>query len=301
MVAHTSRLKEYLAEKRRLVDKALDDMLPAEHNDPVLLHQAMRYSVFAGGKRLRPILAIASAEAVGGEGKSVLPLVVAIECIHTYSLIHDDLPAMDDDDLRRGKLTAHKMYGEAIAILAGDALLTFAFGVLSSPRSVRLSRPERVLACMHELAFAAGCERLIAGQVLDVLSEAKQVGLDTVDRIASNKTAALIRASMTCGARLGGGSPEQIATLGQFGEYLGKAFQIKDDLLDLEGDPEKLGKAVRKDRQRGKATYPEVMGSDCAKDTMRSLLDTAAQTVAPLGRQAEILSNIAAYVGERVS
>lgn len=300
-MAHTSRLEEYLAEKRRLVDNALDDMLPAEHNEPVLLHQAMRYSVFAGGKRLRPILAIASAETVGGDSKSVLPLAVAIECIHTYSLIHDDLPAMDDDDLRRGRLTAHRMFGEAIAILAGDALLTFAFGILSSPRSVRLFRPESVLACMHELAFAAGSERLIAGQVLDMLSEAKQVGVDTVDQIGSNKTAALIRVSMTCGARLGGGSADQIAALGQFGELLGKAFQIKDDLLDLEGDPEKLGKAVRKDRQRGKATYPGVIGSECAREAMRSLLDTAAQTIAPFGKRAEILSRIAEYVGERVS
>jgi geranylgeranyl diphosphate synthase type II len=300
-LVHTLSLEEYLVEKRRLVDKALDDMLPAEHNEPALLHQAMRYSVFAGGKRLRPILAMASAEAVGGDCESVLPLVAAIECVHTYSLIHDDLPAMDDDDLRRGKLTAHRMFGEAIAILAGDALLTLAFQILSSPCSVRLFRPERVLVCMNELAFAAGSERLIAGQVLDMLSEAKQVGLDTIDRIGSNKTAALIRVSMTCGARFGGGSEEQIAILGRFGECLGKAFQIKDDLLDLEGDPEKLGKAVGKDHQRGKATYPRVIGSDRARDTMRSLLDTAAQTIAPFGKQAEILRQIAAYVGQRVS
>lgn len=300
-MADTEKLQKYLIEKRRLVDKALDDMLPPEHNEPALLHQAMRYSVFAGGKRLRPILALASAEAVGGDSNSILPLAVAIECVHTYSLIHDDLPAMDDDDLRRGKLTAHKMYGEAIAILAGDALLTFAFGLLSSPRSVRLFRPERVLAAIHELAVAAGSECLIAGQALDIMSEAKDVDLETVDRIVSNKTAALIRVSLTGGARFGGGSEEQIEILGTFGDCLGKAFQIRDDLLDLEGDPEKLGKAVKKDSQRGKATYPGVVGRDRAKQEMQLLLDKAARTIAPLGGRAEMLSRLAAYVGERVS
>jgi geranylgeranyl diphosphate synthase type II len=301
MVAETVNLQEYLVEKRRLVDKALDDMLPPEHNEPALLHQAMRYSVFAGGKRLRPILALASAEVVGGDLSSVLPLAVAIECVHTYSLIHDDLPAMDDDDLRRGKLTAHKMYGEAVAILAGDALLTLAFGILSSPRSVRLFRPERVLCAIHELAVASGSERLIAGQALDIMSETRQVDLDTVDRIVTNKTAALIRVSLTCGARFGGASEEQVQVLGTFGDCLGKAFQIRDDLLDLEGDPEKLGKAVRKDSQRGKATYPGVVGRDRAKQTMQLLLDKAVRTIAPLGSRAEILSSLAAYVGERVA
>ena len=200
-------LEDYLAHKRRIIDQSLDALLPNEDNEAALLHKAMRYSVFAGGKRIRPILAMASAEAVGGKAESVLPLVVALECIHTYSLIHDDLPAMDDDDLRRGKLTVHKVFGEAIAILAGDALLTFAFEVLSSPRSVRLYRPERLLTVIRDLTDAAGPRNLVAGQAVDISSEGAEVGENTVEFIVRTKTAALIRVSLTTGALLAGGDP----------------------------------------------------------------------------------------------
>jgi geranylgeranyl diphosphate synthase type II len=234
-------LKECLSLKRDLVDKALDDMLPGEDNEPAILHQAVPLS---GGRFAlywpwQPRM-------VNGGPPGVLPLAVALECIHTYSLIHDDLPAMDDDDLRRGKPTAHKVFGEAVAILAGDALLTFAFGLLTSPGVVRIYRPERLLGVIGELAVAAGSEKLIAGQVMDVMSEGKSPDAETVEYIVRCKTGALIRASLTSGARLAGGSREQIAILGQFGEKLGAVFQIKDDLLDLEGDPAKLGKAVRR-------------------------------------------------------
>ncbi|MGO9568325.1 MAG: polyprenyl synthetase family protein [Desulfomonilaceae bacterium] len=294
-------LEECLSLKRDLVDKALDDMLPGEDNNSETLHRAMRYSLFAGGKRIRPILAMAAADVVNGDPPGVLPLAAALECIHTYSLIHDDLPAMDDDDLRRGKPTAHKVFGEAVAILAGDALLTFAFEVLTSPGVIRVYRPERLLGVIGELAVAAGHENLIAGQAMDIMSEGKSPDPETVGQIVRCKTGALIRASLTCGARLAGGSREQIGILGQFGEKLGAVFQIKDDLLDLEGDPTKLGKAVKKDRQRGKLTYPTLLGKEKAREMMQELLESALRTIQPLGSKAECLTLIAKYVGERIT
>ena len=293
-------LQQYLAENRQLVDKALDDMLPADDNEPTLLHQAMRYSVFAGGKRLRPILAMTAAEIVTGEKGGVMPLAVALECVHTYSLIHDDLPAMDDDDLRRGKPTAHKVFGEAVAILAGDSLLTLAFEVLTSPSCMRVYSSERLLGVIAELAFASGSERLVGGQFLDIVSEGKAVSAEMVERIIVRKTAALIRASLTSGARLAGGTDDQIRILGEFGEMLGKAFQMKDDLLDLEGDAAQLGKSVKKDRDRGKATYPSLLGKETTKEMMRTLISSALESIEPLGEKAWILAEIGRYVGERV-
>jgi geranylgeranyl diphosphate synthase type II len=294
-------LESYLSDRRRLVDKALDGLLPREDNAPEILHKAMRYSVFAGGKRVRPILAMGAAEAVGAEPAGVLPLAVALECIHTYSLIHDDLPAMDDDDLRRGKPTAHKVFGEAVAILAGDALLTFAFDVLSSPGSMRVYRPDRLLAVIAELSRAAGSEELIAGQALDITSEGKDVDIATVDSIVRCKTGALIRASLVSGATLAGASREQIDILRVYGERLGAVFQIKDDLLDLEGDPVRLGKAVRKDQRRGKATYPTLLGKEKAIEKMQSLLRSALDAIDPLGEKATPLVLIGRYVGERIN
>jgi geranylgeranyl diphosphate synthase type II len=294
-------LEECLSQKRDLIDKALDEMLPQEDNEPVILHQAMRYSLFAGGKRIRPILAMVAADAVNGEPPGVLPLAVALECIHTYSLIHDDLPAMDDDDLRRGKPTAHKVFGEAVAVLAGDALLTFAFGILTSSGVRRIYRPERLLNVIGELAAAAGSENLIAGQVMDIMSEGKTPDAETADYIVQRKTGALIRASLTCGALLAGGNREQIGILTKFGETLGAVFQIKDDLLDLEGDPTKLGKAVKKDQQRGKLTYPVLLGKEKAREMMQGLLDSAMIAIEPMGRKAECLALIAKYIGERMN
>ncbi len=294
-------LKEYLAEKRRLVDTSLDEALPRDDNESAVLHRAMRYSVFAGGKRVRPILAMTAAEVVSGDAESVLPLAVALECIHTYSLIHDDLPAMDDDDFRRGKPTAHKVFGDAIAILAGDGLLTFAFEVLTSPATVRCYRLERLLAVIQELAVAAGSTRLVAGQAMDVLNEGKTVSLETVDSIVKAKTAALIRASLTCGARLAGADESSVQVLGRYGDYLGAVFQIRDDLLDLEGDPGKLGKAVKKDQSRGKATYPTLLGVEATREMMMGLVNSAVDAVEHFGDTAEPLILIARYVGERTS
>lgn len=294
-------LDEYLATRREWVDKALDHMIPQEDNEPVLLHKAMRYSIFAGGKRVRPILAMAAAEAVGATAESVLPLAVSLECVHTYSLIHDDLPAMDNDDLRRGKPTSHKVFGEAVAILAGDALLTLAFGILGSAEIARQYRPDRLLAVIGDLACASGSFNLVAGQVMDMLSEGKPLDEATVNFIVRKKTGALIRSSLTCGARLACGSHEQIEALGQYGECLGMVFQIRDDLLDLEGDPAKLGKAVKKDQQRGKATYPTLLGKEKAREMMRQLMQSGLEAIAPFGTAAEPLAGIGEYVLNRVN
>jgi geranylgeranyl diphosphate synthase type II len=290
----------YLAQRRKLVDQALDEFLPPVDVKPKILHQAMRYSLFAGGKRVRPILAMAGGEAVGGVPESLLPLGVSLECIHTYSLIHDDLPAMDDDDLRRGKPAAHKAFGEAVAILAGDALLTFAFGLLTSPRVARMYRSDRLLRAISELAVAAGHEKLVAGQVADITSEGTQPARETVEYIVQNKTGALIRASLTCGAILAGGGHDQIDILGRYGANLGAVFQIRDDLLDLEGDPEKLGKAVHKDDERGKLTFPNLLGRQKTRELMRDLLDSALETIEPLGEKALPLVHLARYIGDRI-
>jgi geranylgeranyl diphosphate synthase, type II len=294
-------LQEYLACRRRLVDNALDDLLPSEDNEPSTLHKAMRYSVFAGGKRVRPILAMAAAEAVGAAAESVLPLAVSLECIHTYSLIHDDLPAMDDDDLRRGKPTAHKVFGEAVAILAGDALITLAFELLSSPKCVRTYPPERLLAAIGELAVAAGSQELVGGQAVDILSEGSDADLETVNYIINAKTGALIRASLTSGAILGGGNKDQVRILGRFGREMGAVFQIRDDLLDLEGDPEQLGKAVGKDKHRGKVTYPGLLGVSESRAEINRLVASSLEAIRPLGSWAEPLELLSRYVGERVN
>ncbi|MBM4326651.1 MAG: polyprenyl synthetase family protein [Deltaproteobacteria bacterium] len=294
-------LDTYLATGRGVVDEALDRFLPQEDARPAVLHRAMRYSVFAGGKRLRPILAMAAVEAVGGDPRSILPLAVALECIHTYSLIHDDLPAMDDDDLRRGKATVHKVFDEATAILAGDALLALAFEALSSPGMARMRRPERVIAVIGELSAASGSRQLVAGQMSDLLSEGKPVTREDVEYIVWNKTAALIRAATKCGALLAGGSLEEVALLSRYGENLGAAFQIKDDLLDLEGDAAKLGKAVRKDEKRGKATFPRLLGRDEARALMAELLQKAQDAVRSFGERAEPLVMIGGYILKRVN
>jgi geranylgeranyl diphosphate synthase, type II len=230
-----------------------------------------------------------------------LPLAVSIECIHTYSLIHDDLPAMDDDDLRRGKPSLHKAFGEAMAILAGDALLAFAFQVLTSPRAERICPPVRLLSVVNELAAAAGSEKLVAGQVMDMISEGAPAAAETVDYIVRSKTGALIRASLTCGATMAGATPEQVDILGRFGDDLGVVFQTRDDLLDIEGDPLELGKAVKKDQQRGKLTYPRVLGREKTKSMVRELVGSAVATITPLGPEAEPLALIAGYLGERIN
>ena len=285
-------LGAYLAERRRAVDDALERYLPSSDAPPATIHEAMRYSVFAGGKRLRPILVIAGAEAVGGTMERVLPTACALELIHTYSLIHDDLPAMDDDDYRRGRLTNHKVFGEAIAILAGDALVTLAFGLLAENASLEVIR---------EVATAAGTFGMIGGQVADIQSEGKSVDAETLEYIHRHKTAALIRCSLWSGAILAGASPAMLRAVGEAGSQLGLAFQIVDDILDVEGSLEDLGKTAGSDQRRKKVTYPEHFGLEPSRLKAKSLIEDAKAALAPLGPRAEPIRALADFIFQRKS
>jgi geranylgeranyl diphosphate synthase type II len=295
-------LKLYLKERCQLVDKALDGYLPKEDDLPFSLHKAMRYSVFAGGKRVRPILMLAACEAVGGGISQAMPAACAMEMIHTYSLIHDDLPAMDDDDFRRGNPTNHKVFGEAIAILAGDALLTQAFILLSAPEMLGSVSPERLLAVTREIATCAGSFGMVGGQVVDMESEGKaDIDLPTVQYIHTHKTGALIKASVKAGAILGNADEGQLAAITRYGEAAGLAFQIADDILDIEGTTEEIGKDAGSDQARGKATYPAVVGLADAKRRAMELMEIALAALDPLGAKAEPLREIAKYIVSRKS
>jgi geranylgeranyl diphosphate synthase type II len=295
-------LKSYLTERGAEVDGALNRYLPPEDELPVSLHRAMRYSVFAGGKRVRPILMLAACDAVGGDCQGVMPAACAMEMIHTYSLIHDDLPAMDDDDFRRGRPTSHKVFGEAVAILAGDALLTEAFILLGREEGLPLLDASRRLAALSEIARCAGSRGMVGGQVVDMESEGRHdIDLATVQYIHTHKTGALIKASVRAGALLGGGNAEQVAALTRYGEAIGLAFQIADDILDIEGTTEELGKDAGSDQARGKATYPAVMGLADAKERALELMELAVAALEDFGDEAEPLRQLARYVVRRTS
>ena len=238
------------------MDEALERSCPPATAYPPVIHEAMRYSVFAGGKRLRPILVIAGAEAVGGQMADVMPTACCFELIHTYSLIHDDLPAMDDDDYRRGRLTSHKVFGEAMAILAGDALLTHALGLVAVNFGLGKAAPEVFPRVLAEITRAAGPDGMVGGQVVDVQSEGQVVAAETLDYIHTRKTAALIRGAAPVGALLAGASESQLAALTTYGDRIGLAFQIVDDILDVEGSLETLGKTAGSDQRKQKITYP---------------------------------------------
>jgi geranylgeranyl diphosphate synthase type II len=293
-------LSRYLEERRALVDAALERCLPPEDAPPPSLHRAMRYSVLAPGKRLRPILVIAGAEAVGGRAEAVLDTACALELIHAYSLIHDDLPAMDDDDYRRGRLTSHKVFGEAIAILAGDALLTLAFALIASGAG-RTADPALAARVVAEVAEAAGTHGMVGGQVVDIESEGKDVSAETLDYIHLHKTAALIRVSLRAGALLGGGGEAAVAAVSEAGRALGLAFQIVDDILDVEGNLAELGKSAGSDERKKKATYPACHGLDASKQKSRMLIDETKRRLSPLGPAAAPLLALADFVIERRS
>ncbi len=293
-------LKAYLETRRAMVDAALDRVLPSEEAVPVNLHRAMRYSVLAPGKRLRPTLVIAGAEAVGGTATTVLDAACALELIHAYSLIHDDLPAMDDDDYRRGRLTNHKVFGEAMAILAGDALLTLAFRLVAD-NAARMSDPRMIARVVADVADAAGTDGMVGGQVIDIESEGKDVGPDTLEYIHRHKTAALIRVSLTAGATLAGGRAEQVDTIRKAGESLGLAFQIVDDILDVEGSLAELGKTAGSDERKKEATYPAYHGLEASRHKARMLIDETKRRLEPLGRRAEPIHALADFVFERRS
>src|ERR1700693_394969 len=274
-----------MKERAAAVDAALDRFLPAESVRPETLHRAMRYSVFAGGKRLRPVLVIAGTEAVGGSMNDVMPTACAVEMIHTYSLIHDDLPAMDNDDFRRGVPTNHKVFGEALAILAGDALLTLAFRLLADNVPATSGGP-RLRDVLVEIADAAGSPGMVGGQVADIECEGKPADAEIVDYIHTHKTAALIRASIRAGAILSGATPAQLDALGVVGGALGLAFQITDDILDVTATTAELGKTAGKDQAQQKATYPAVHGIETARGRAQALVAEAHAALELLGPRA---------------
>ena len=293
-------LQVYLTERRGLVDAALECHLPSEAAPPLTIHRAMRYSVMAGGKRLRPILVIAGAEAVGGAATMVMPTACALEMIHTYSLIHDDLPAMDDDDYRRGRLTNHKVFGDAIAILAGDALLTLAFRLIADNADL-VSDPRVIRDVVAEIADAAGTIGMVGGQVMDIESEGKAISAETLEYIHRHKTAALIRASLRVGARLAGGDAKAVAAITEAGSDLGLAFQIVDDILDVEGSLEELGKTAGSDERKQKATYPGIHGREASRRQAKMLIDRAKERLGVFGQRSAPLLALADYVVERKS
>ena len=291
-------LSTIMAERRQQVEAALERCLPQPGDRPPKVHEAMRHSVFAGGKRLRPLLALLACEAVGGDVEDAMPAAMALEMIHTYSLIHDDLPAMDDDDYRRGRPTCHRVYGEAIAILAGDALLTHAFLVVADPAATRVP-PARRLQIIAEIAEAAGSRGMVGGQAMDILSEGHEIDRPTLLYLHTHKTGALIRASVRVGGIAGGAHGEALQALTRYGERIGLAFQIVDDLLDIEGATAELGKTAGSDLRRKKATYPALMGLEESRRQAAHLLQEAKDALRPLGEKGAVLAALADFIGSR--
>lgn len=293
------KLDEYLNERKTIIDAALDRYLPPASQPPSSVHEAMRYSTLNGGKRLRPILALAACDAVGGNIENALPAACAIECIHSFSLIHDDLPCMDNDDFRRGKPTAHKAFGEAIALLAGDALFALAFQIISeTPSEVP---PEIAIAVWKLIASATGTSGMVGGQVMDMLAEGRKPNFAEVTQIHKLKTGALIEISVTVGAMLGGGTADQVNALSAFGRNIGLAFQIADDVLDLKGDAAKLGKPIGSDLKHDKATYPSIIGIEQSEELAKKTMNDALQSISIFDEKAEPLRLIARFVVERES
>jgi geranylgeranyl diphosphate synthase type II len=289
-------LKQYLEEKRVEVDRALNRYFPEKGQIDSSLNDAMRYSLFAGGKRLRPILCLAGADAVGGNGSKTLPVACALEMIHTYSLIHDDLPVMDDDDLRRGKPANHKMFGDAMALLAGDGLLTEAFVLMCRAGLSGETHPSVLISVIHLIAQAAGCQGMVAGQAVDITTEGRPVDLAIVEFIHKKKTAALITASVVAGVMLGGGDDVQRKATAEYGQNVGLAFQISDDLLDIEGETAVLGKRVGVDDLKGKMTYPSVVGLEQAKAVQAGLIKNAIEALKEFDNRADPLREMAHYI-----
>ena len=291
-------LESYLDSKRRVINTHLEEILQNTSNSSRLI-KAMHYSLMADGKRLRPVLCIAAAEVVGGQTRDALKAACALEMIHTYSLIHDDLPAMDDDEVRRGKPTCHIAFDEASAILAGDALLTLAFQILSAVEIRDGSQSSKWLRIIHRVAGAAGYRGMIAGQMKDIASENKVLSLKELEELHALKTGALIEASVYSGAILGGDRTEQIDQLGIYAKNIGLAFQIKDDILNVEGNPALLGKAVGTDEIRQKNTYPFLMGLEKSKSFAEELVSHALQAIASFDSKADPLRAIATYIVQR--
>jgi geranylgeranyl diphosphate synthase type II len=294
-------IKAYLSRKKDAVDKTLEKLVPDEKKFPPVVHEAMRYSLFAGGKRVRPILALAAAEALGAKTADLLPMAASLELIHTYSLIHDDLPAMDDDDFRRGRPTCHKVYGEAIAILAGDGLLNMAFEVLSEPRRVKAVPAARLIVIMREIATASGVKGMVGGQVVDIQSEGREIDFPTLEYIHTHKTGALIRSSVRVGALYARAGKRQFTALNHYGELVGLAFQIADDILDITGKQEETGKDVGSDLKKGKKTFPSFYGLDESRRRAVEVVDKALLSLRDFDRKADPLRELAKYIINRVN
>ncbi|PKM85919.1 MAG: geranyl transferase [Firmicutes bacterium HGW-Firmicutes-12] len=293
-------LRSYLEKNVAVIDEALALLLPAQNTYPQIIHEAVSYSMFAGGKRLRPILCLASAEAIGKESTAIIPVACALEMIHTYSLIHDDLPAMDNDDYRRGKLTNHKVFGEGIAVLAGDALLTQAFEVLASyGLSVKDKDKSAVMCVINEIAQASGSQGMVGGQSVDLKSEGKSIDEATLTYIHRHKTGALFRASIRSGAILSQASKEQLHAFTIYAENFGLAFQITDDLLDIVGNSQKLGKPVGSDLRNEKVTFPSIYGLDKSKWMAVQTVEKAVEALRYLPGNTEPLKLLVEYLLKR--
>jgi len=291
-----SDLKDWLKSQQKLVDKELTRLLPRENTRPATIHKAMRYSVFAGGKRLRPILCLAAAEACGGEVENALIPACATEVLHTYSLVHDDLPCMDDDDLRRGRPTSHKVFGEGVAVLCGDALLTEAFIMLTkTPATKRYSVGDYV----EELAVTGGSKKLIGGQVLDLEGEGKELTKRDLVRIHEAKTAALLTSSVRLGAMTANATPKKLEAITTFGYNLGLAFQVIDDILDVTQTTEQLGKTAGKDEAVDKSTYPAILGLEKSRKEAARLTKKALTALEVFGKKGARLEAIARYMLDR--
>jgi geranylgeranyl diphosphate synthase type II len=292
----TFNLDEYLSQRRALVERTLDQHLLRCIGAPSTLAEAMRYSLMAGGKRLRPILALAAAEAVGGRAEDALDAACAVEFIHTYSLIHDDLPAMDDDDFRRGRPTSHKKFGEAMAILAGDALCAEAFRVAAQER---VGREREVVEVVYELGLAAGAIGMVGGQVIDIEATGKKIDAAALERLHRAKTGELLLVAVRAGARMGRGSAEDLERLSVYGRALGLAFQIVDDVLDATADLATLGKDPGSDKEAGKTTFIDVLGEDGARRRAHDVMEEGLAALEPLGARAEALRALGRYTLER--
>ena len=292
----STNIEQYLIEKKALVDEALRNYMPTPSGLASDVIRAMEYSLFAGGKRIRPILCIAGAEAVGGSADDVVPVACAVEIIHTYSLIHDDLPVMDNDDFRRGQPTNHKVFGEAVALLAGDGLLTLAFNLMAGPGAEKKLKKEALLRVIGLIASAAGYKGMVGGQVVDIIYEGKEPNPAVVEYIHRHKTAALIAASVTAGTILAGGNEDEEKSINRYGQQIGLAFQITDDILNVEGDRRLMGKGTGSDKEREKMTYPSVFGVAESKKIQKQFIEDAIDSLQQFDMRAEPLRALARYI-----
>lgn len=292
-------IKQYLKEKKTLIDLSLERYLSEKRNYPDSLFKSMHYSVMAGGKRIRPVLAIAASETLGGDQIQVMPLACALEMIHTFSLIHDDLPAMDDDDLRRGMATNHKVFGEGLAVLAGDALLAEAFYCLTHPELLDAVPAPLLLEVVRDISSATGPRGMVGGQVIDIESEGKDLSFAELERLHLYKTGKLLTVSVSSGAKIAGADAVQLKALTRYGEAIGLAFQIADDILDIEGDEKEIGKPIGSDIGNKKATFPAIVGMKESKERAAELIGIAIEALDIFGEKAEPLRAVAKYIIER--